>query len=119
MLMFSLAMAELDWAKSYEDGFKEAAQSGKKVMVMLSKEDCPACWYMENVVFENEDVTEALQRNFVPIHLDIHKDDTKNLTYIGTPTIYFLSVDAKVLERIDGAANRKDFTHSMHEATMK
>lgn len=114
--MASTLMAELKWAESYEMGFKTAQSSHKNVMVMLSKEDCPACWYMENVVFENDGLVDELENDFVVIHLDIHKDDTQGLNYIGTPTIYFISTTKKQLGRIDGAANIKEFTKAMREA---
>lgn len=106
-------MAALQYSKSYEVAFEEAKASSKGVMVMLTKENCPACWYMENVVFENDDVIKALESKFITVHLDIHKDDLHGLTYIGTPTFYFLNRQAKTLTRIDGAVNLKDFMKSL------
>ena len=43
-------------------------------MVMLSKEGCPACEYMEDVVFAEQAVEDTINKNFIPVHLDIHKD---------------------------------------------
>jgi len=104
------AMAELKWAASYDAAFAQAKKEKKNVMVMLSKEDCPACEYMNDIVFEEKMVMDDVHKNFVPVHLDIHNDFIPDgLSYIGTPTFYFLDVKGKKLERHDGAANIPTF----------
>jgi len=56
---------------------------------MLSKKNCDACWYMENIVFDDDELVRRIEKNFIPLHLDIHDDNIHGLTYIGTPTFYF------------------------------
>lgn len=109
-LLASSALAELKWASSYEAAFAQAKKEKKAVMVMLSKEDCPACDYMSDVVFEEKTVTDEVHKRFVPVHLDIYDDTVpENLGYIGTPTFYFLDIKGKKLGRHDGAANVPTF----------
>jgi len=110
---------DIKWSENYVQGMKEASESGKIMMVMLSKEDCPACWYMENVVFENEAVMKRINANFINVHLDIHKDNLEGLDFIGTPTIYFLDARGQKISRIDGAANVKDFTSALNALELK
>lgn len=106
----SCAFAEIKWAAYYDAALTQAVKEKKKVMVMLSREECPACEYMEEVVFEEKAVENEITKNFVPVHLDIHKDFIpEGLGYIGTPTFHFLDSKGKKIGRHDGAANVPTF----------
>ena len=109
-LLASVAFAELKWATSYDAALAQAKKEKKKVMVMLSKEDCPACEYMNDVVFEENTVIQEVHKNFVPVHIDIHKDFIpEGLGYIGTPTFHFLDAKGKKIGRHDGGENVPTF----------
>lgn len=109
-LMISYASAQINWASSYDAALVKAAKEKKNVMVMLSKEGCPACEYMENNVFEEQMIEDMINKNFVPVHLDVHKDKIPSeLGYIGTPTFHFLNTKGEKLKRYDGGANIPTF----------
>ncbi|AFV97165.1 MULTISPECIES: thioredoxin family protein [unclassified Sulfuricurvum] len=109
-VMASLALAEIKWASSYDAALAQAVKEKKKVMVMLSREECPACEYMNDIVFEEKAVENEINKNFVPVHLDIHKDFIpEGLGYIGTPTFHFLDAKGKKIGRHDGGANIPTF----------
>jgi len=109
-LLVSLASAELKWASSYDAALAQAAKEKKKVMVMLSREECPACEYMNDIVFEEKAVENEIGKNFVPVHIDIHKDFIpEGLGYIGTPTFHFLDAKGKKIGRHNGGANVPTF----------
>jgi len=109
-LLATTLFAELDWACSYEKALEKAEKSNKLVMLMLSKEDCDACWYMENIVFKDDNVVDEIDASFISYYIDIGASIPPNgLTYIGTPTFHFLTADGKKVDRFDGAANVKDF----------
>lgn len=109
-IMATYALAQIQWVASYEAGLIKAAKEKKNVMVMLSKEECPACEYMENVVFEEQAIEDAINKNFVPVHLDVHKDKIPaQLGYIGTPTFHFVNSKGTKLSRYDGGANIPTF----------
>ncbi len=108
-LLFSSLFADLDW-ESYDDALRLAEKENKLVMVMLSREGCPACEYMIDVVFEQENATKEVYEKFIPVQLDIHKDFIPSgLTYIGTPTFHFINSHEAKVERIDGGVNAKEF----------
>ncbi|MGD9654240.1 MAG: thioredoxin family protein [Sulfuricurvum sp.] len=109
-ILTSCAFAELKWASSYDAALAQAQKEKKRVMVMLSKEDCPACEYMNDVVFEEKAVSNEVEKSFVPVHIDIHNDFIpEGLGYIGTPTFHFLDAKGKKIGRYDGAANIPSF----------
>jgi len=109
--------AESNWSTSYENAKKEAFSEGKSVMVMLSKEGCDACWYMENIVFEDTKVKALIQKNFVPVYMDINEEEVPELfKFVGTPTFYFTDANgSKLGHRINGAKNVKEFTQRVNE----
>ncbi len=115
----TLLYAEPEWV-DYDTALKSATKEGKIVMVMLSQEGCDACWYMDEVVFEDDDVISELQMDFIPVHFDVKRDTLpKPFSYIGTPTFYFLNAEGKKIERLNGAANVKDFTNVMRDVKAK
>jgi thioredoxin-related protein len=116
LLLGTLSLfGEPNWACSYEKAFEMAEKEHKGVMIMLSKKSCDACWYMENIVLEDEALVRRIEKSFVPLYLDVHDDDIHGLTYIGTPTFYFKKSGGRTIKRLDGASNIKEFTASLAE----
>ena len=110
LLFCSSLFAELSWAKSYDDAFALAKKEQKDVLLILSQENCQACWYMKNIVLDDEQLIEKIEARYVVVELDIHKDDIHELAYSGTPTLYFLSSDKKVIKRLNGVYNIKELS---------
>jgi len=112
VLLVVSAFAEPEWTHSFEEAKKQAAAEKKGVVLMFSKESCDACWYMENIVFEDEAVKLLVMNNFIPVYLDVDSDVLpEGFKYIGTPTFYFTRANGEKLgHRINGASNVKDFT---------
>lgn len=109
-LVASSLFADIHWASSYDAALSQAQKEKKNVMVMLSKEGCPACEYMMDVVFEERAVQDAINISFVPVHLDVHHDPIPaSLGYMGTPTFHFLNSKGEKLIRKDGGANIPTF----------
>ncbi|MBD3798379.1 MAG: thioredoxin family protein [Epsilonproteobacteria bacterium] len=109
-LLASYLFADVKWASSYDAAMTQAIKEKKKVMVMLSREGCPACEYMNDIVFEEKMVENEINKYFVPVYLDIHKDFIpEGLGYIGTPTFHFLDSKGKKIGRHDGGANVPTF----------
>ena len=113
LLSFLCLAADAKWASSYEEAFTLAKAQEKSVLVMLSQENCKACWYMENIVFEDEVLIETIEKEYVMLYLDVHDDDIHGLDYSGTPTLYFLTSDDKVIKRLDGVYNIKELRAAM------
>lgn len=109
-VLASIAFADLKWASSYDAALVQAKKEKKNVMVMLSRENCPACEYMSDVVFEEKMVASEIAKSYVPVHIDIHNDFIPDgLGYMGTPTFHFLDANGKKIGRYDGAANVPSF----------
>ena len=122
IVLFNLSVfADVDWTHSIDEAKVKAQKQNKHIILMLSKEGCDACWYMENIVFDDEKVKSLLFSNFVPVYLGIDKDKIPaEYKYVGTPTFYFLDVSGKKLGfRVGGAKNVMDFTNIINRTLEK
>lgn len=110
ILLACSLFAELEWQDNLENAFSLAKKEHKGVMIMISKEGCDACWYMEELVFEKEFVTDQVESSFIPMKYDTSLQKVpKQFVYPGTPTFYFLNEKGDVLAKHMGAINPKGF----------
>lgn len=113
LALLSLSLfGEPNWLRSYEEGKVQALIEKKLLLVMISREGCDACWYMENIVFEDESIDALVMEHFIPVYFDTNSDTVPEVFgYAGTPTFYFTDAQGNKLgHRISGASNIKDFT---------
>ena len=113
-LLSTFVFAKLDFVKDYKTALEKAQRDDKKILLMLSKKECPACWWMKNVAFKDETLAERINENMIAVVVDVEKEEIPmNLDYIGTPTFYFLTKEQDQLPRIDGARNVKQFNERL------
>ena len=109
LLITTLYSSELKF-HDYDDALAISEKNGKVVMVMLSREGCPACEYMEDVVFKDKNVIKVLNRDFLAVHIDIYKGFVPDdMPHFGTPTFYFVDKNEKKLETFVGGKHAKNF----------
>lgn len=108
--------ANSQWCTSYEEAKVRAFNENKSVLIMLSNEGCDACWYMENIVFEDTQVKALIKKNFVPVYMDVDEEEVPEaFKFVGTPTFYFTDANGtKLGHRINGAKNVKEFTQRVN-----
>ena len=100
LMVLWAAAAELDWVYDFDTAKEQAAKENKLIMVMISQEGCPACDYMESVVFTSGPAVEIIQLMYVPLFVDIDEGPMpKGLRPFGTPTFYFLDANGKKIAR--------------------
>ena len=116
VFLIASVFADMNWEEDIEDAYEIAIKDNKIVMVMLSRKGCPACEYMDGIVFEDKNFVSFFNKNFVAVHIDIHEGFVpEGLEYFATPTFYFLNSSEKVLYRINGAHNSKEFRAELEE----
>lgn len=118
-LLGSTLFADIKWV-GFDDAIEVAKENGKIVMVMLGREECPACEYMKDIVFKDTKVKAEIAENFIPVYLDIHNDFIPDgLPYIGTPTFHFMNEYQIKKGRIDGGVNVADFMQEIEKVKAK
>ena len=117
-LLFALSLfaADFDWVESLNKAKELAKKDNKLIMVMISQKGCSACEYMDEVVFENDEVVNFIENFYIPVKLDISKAKKEGFKAFGTPTFYFLDKDANQIGRqLVGAGPAKAFLNKLKE----
>ncbi|MRI58142.1 MAG: thioredoxin family protein [Epsilonproteobacteria bacterium] len=116
VVVTALFAAGFDWVRDYDQALKLAKEKNRPIMVMISQKDCPTCEYMEDVAFEDDDLIDFVEHNFIPLKLDLKEAKKLGFKAYGTPTFYFLRSDgSKITRALVGGATAKVFLQKLHE----
>ncbi len=118
LLFLSLLLfaADFDWVSSLTKALDLAKKEHKIVMLMISQPGCPTCEYMDDVAFENEELSEYVQNYFIPLKLNLKEAKKLGFKAYGTPTFYFLDENGKKITRaLVGGATAKTFLAKLQE----
>jgi len=102
--------SKVHFESSYSKAFEEAKLKHKQLIIKLTAEHCRYCKKMDKEVFEDKDVVEKVNKNFVVLELDVNKDKLPlGITKTMTPTFFFVNEEAKIVRKIPGSWNKVDF----------
>ncbi|SFV52120.1 hypothetical protein MNB_SV-14-214 [hydrothermal vent metagenome] len=104
------ALDEKSHLSKYKKALSLAKESNKIIMFKLTSEDCHFCKKMDREVLENKEVESFLNKNFVLLNIDVKKEKIPlDLEYKVTPTFIFIASNEKLIYKIQGSWNKKDF----------
>ena len=88
----TLMASEIEWAKDYKSGIKEATKQNKPVLFVSSRHSCKWCVVLDKTTFKDPEVIKALNKDFISIiaYSDEHDYMPRDLYRPGTPAIWFL-----------------------------
>jgi len=96
--------------------FEKGQNSDKLVLMMYSAESCPQCAYMKEKVFKDSNVHAFLQKHFVVLEKDVHRDDLpSSFDYFGIPTIFFVDKDGKMRGKFVGSSRAAPFLKELEQ----
>lgn len=118
LLTLSLFANEVKWLHSYKEAAIVAKAQNKPMLLFINKADCGACQMMKEVVFVDKTIYTYINEHFVPVALDINKNDApKDLQSEMTPTFQFIKHDGtKVRETLVGGKTGKFYLKILKEA---
>ena len=106
----TLFAGDLNWEKDLKSAFATAAKENKPLMVLVEGKHCRWCKKMKSKTLSNDSVSKRLQ-DFVLAKAD--KDDSETWMELPevkfVPTIFFMTPERKVVERVTGYFNVEDF----------
>jgi len=92
----ALLASGVAWEKNLESAADKAINTNKKVMILMSSQQCGYCKQMHREVFSDPTVSAYINDNFVALELDVENDPyPEALSVRGVPTIFFFSPDLK------------------------
>ena len=112
-----LAAGGISWENSLDEAFTKAAREKKPLMVMVKSVHCRWCKKMLHHTLENESISKRLKK-FVLVRVDKESDDARSeLPEVEfVPTIFFMTAQKRVLERVTGYFNVGDFNSWIDDA---
>jgi uncharacterized protein YyaL (SSP411 family) len=121
LLLLTGAFAEqIDWADSYAEASREAADQRKNVLLLITTETCGWCRRLERTTLRDDAVAAQINANFVAVHVTRNRDDyPKSLKAKMVPMSYFLRPDGSVFYRMPGYWTSEDYLSILHDAEKK
>lgn len=118
-ITLTLVGGEIKWL-SLDDGLTKAEKKDKLMLIMMTSPSCGYCVKMEREVLTDEKVIESLNNFFIPVKIDVSKDDyPPTLKVRGTPTFFFASKDKVIVEKAVGYRKTNDFLSILTKAMMR
>ena len=109
LFLTNIYASNINWSKEDLNHTIKSIKNKKQKIIMAYfwQKDCNACEYMRDRVFENNEVSSFINKNFIPYKTNIL---TFEYPVFAFPAIYFIGEDGEELtEPIMGARNLDDF----------
>jgi tetratricopeptide (TPR) repeat protein len=92
------------WRTDYNAARKEAAETGRPILIDLVTENCMWCKRLEASTFRDPTILAALNDQFIPLKLDAERDPTlaQALRVQSYPTMVIAAPDGKILALLEG-----------------
>lgn len=86
-------------ASTLEEAYGLSKKHHVPILYMITQEGCVGCEYMEDVVFDNDDVLDYMEKNFVLLIKDRKLKREERFKVFATPTTYFINPDKSLQGR--------------------
>ena len=113
----TLMAGEINWAKDFKAGIKEASRFSKPVLFISSRHTCRYCVQLDETTLKDKKVIKTLNKDFISIISYSDENDyiPRELYHPGTPAIWFLlSSGEPMYQPIMGAIGAKDFLEALN-----
>jgi len=99
-----------NWKTDFEEATKQAAKSGKPLLVMFSASWCAPCKMMIAQVYPNQKVKKALEA-FIPVYIDseVHQDLAAQHAIRAYPTFVCITPQGEAIANRVGGGNVEAF----------
>jgi thiol-disulfide isomerase/thioredoxin len=93
----TLPQEQINWQTDIDQALKQAKEEKKLVLVHFYGDSCPPCRAVEQKVFPQPQVVQAMMRNYVPVKINVDEDQKTATRYAvrQIPTDVLLGGDGK------------------------
>ncbi len=102
---------EVKWLRSAKQAAKQAATSGKPILIYVRSENCHYCDLMQKNVWQDGRTADFIRRNFIPLKLTKEENGkaVEAMKVKGYPSTIIFSPKREYLARIDGYVPPEEF----------
>lgn len=121
LMAFTLNAAQINWLYSYKEGSALSAKENKPMVVYMHRPGCESCDFLEQKVFQDENLTAYVNVHFVPVLLNVSKSDApKHLIVKMSPLFHFVNAKGEFIEEtLYGGKNAKAFLKILQDVEVK
>jgi thiol:disulfide interchange protein len=112
------AKAGVAWQTDLKAAQKQAARTGRPMLIVFGADWCTHCGRFEQNTLGNPTMAGYINREFVAVHLDFDKEQktAEVLEVEALPCTVILSPEADLLGRVVGAKQPKDYWEALQDA---
>ena len=105
------------WGEDFDTALRQAAESGKELVVAFHSDGCPPCTAMDRTVLGSQAVQRSLA-DFVPVRVNVAQNPDLAQRYFVqvTPTYAVLGPSGKLVARTDGYHTEEMFVAFLQQA---
>ncbi len=102
---------------TYAQGVEQQQKSRKPMLLFFHLTYCYRCQEMERKVYRKPDVYHLLNREFVPVMIDVDADKTlkEKFGIKFVPTHIFLAPDGSIIKRFEDTVSKDRFMELLHD----
>src|SRR5437588_2267934 len=103
----STSAQDVKWRHDYAAARKEAAASGKPLLLDFGTEACTWCKKLDATTFRTPAIVAQLNDRFIPVKIDAEREEklTEAVKVDSFPTLLLVSADGKIIARHVGYAD--------------
>ena len=106
----------VQWQEDVGAAWKEMKEEGRPLILFITLDDCAYCQKMKATTFCDEQVSNHVKRNFVPLRLDADAPWAQRFDISVYPTTLVIMPNARLAARLDGYATASELTRSLQVA---
>jgi tetratricopeptide (TPR) repeat protein len=110
--------AGVDWKKNYDEALREAAKTGRYVVVYFGGPDCPPCARMAETTFKDKAVIDRVNAAYVnvSVFLDGENAVAKQFGVESIPTVFLLAPDGGRVRKWEGYLAPEEYRKGLDAA---
>jgi thioredoxin-related protein len=114
----SVPAQEVRWRTDYAAARKEAATTGKPMLLDFGTEACMWCRKLDATTFRDRAIVDVLNARFIPVKVDGERDSrlTQSVGVQAFPTIVLISAEGKIFARHEGYADNSKMMALLRQA---
>ena len=115
MMVLNLSALSIQKDEQFNNAVMGMGKENKLVLMIYTTDDCPECAYMKQKVFHDKAVEPYLNRHFVVIEKNVHKNKLpEGYDFFGIPTMFFIDKAGNKKETIVGSRRAGEFGKELH-----
>ncbi|OHD87506.1 MAG: hypothetical protein A2W83_03465 [Sulfuricurvum sp. RIFCSPLOWO2_12_43_5] len=109
-MVLNLSALSIQNDEQFKSAVAGMGKENKLVLMIYTTDDCPECAYMKQKVFHDKAVEGYMDRHFVVIEKNVHKNKLpEGYDFFGIPTMFFIDKSGNKKETIIGSKQAREF----------